>query len=180
MFNCTSKHFIIHALSRTAVLGSVAFLSPAQALPWYIDSGTMADNGLVVTGSFNIDDELFTNPAMLASDVTIDGFVFGSSDAVIQSTPGVGVIGIDWIDLDYNLLSLAFDTPLAPQGGTVTLDNVVSSFVPFSNPTPLYISGSVSASTSAVPAPLPAMGAGACLVWSRKIRRKISMARQSQ
>lgn len=181
MFTFTSKQFLIHGICKTAVLGAFAFLSPAQALQWNIDNGTQTDTAIAITGSFNIDDELLPNPVLLASDVTLDGLVFGISDVInISTTPGVGVLAIDWLDASNNLLSFSFDTPLTPLGGTVTLNNVVSTYTPISSGLPSFISGTVSGATSAVPGPLPAMGAGAALVWSRKIRRKISMASQSQ
>ena len=181
MLTRTSKHFAMHALCKTAVLDAFAFVSPAQALQWNIVSGTATDNGLAVSGNFSFDDELLANPVMLASNVTVDGLVFGAADLLqVTSTPGVGITAIDWLDTGNNLLALAFDMPLTPQGGTVSLDNTVSTYTAFSTSTPSFITGSISGPPSAVPGPMPALGAGAALAWTRKIKRKISMANPNQ
>ena len=180
IFSRSHAHFLAQALTKAAVLGTLIFLSPAQALQWNIDNGTQTDVGLVIAGDFSIDDELQANPVMLASNVTLDGLVFGANGSIISSTPNVGITAIDWVDINNNLLSLAFTTPLTPQGGTIVLDDVVSSFTPFNATTPSFISGSVTGSTSAVPGAVPALGAGAALAWSRRIRRRINTAGNSR
>lgn len=147
-------------------------LLPARALPWNVDPATQTSDSRFITGSFAIDDESAASPAMLSSNVSVDGFVFGANDAIISQTQGLGVTAVDWIDPSNNVLSFVFASPLTTQGGTVNLDSVVSTFTPFSSGTPLAISGSVS-NPAGVPAPMAGMGVGAAFVSARHIRRRI-------
>ena len=95
--------------------------------------------------------------------------MFGSSDVINISTAS-GVTAIDWLDGDLNLLSLVFNSPLTPSGGTVALDNVVSTFTPFDPGVSLANEGSV----SAVPEHLTLMGAGAAIAFGGAFKRRRS------
>ena len=162
-----------------AIVGTVSFVPPAQALLWTIEPGTQTDNGLSISGSFSIDNELAATPMMLASAVSIDGNVFDASEAKLDYISGMGVSAIDWLDASSNRLSFVFATPLTPAGGKVMMDNIVSTYTPFTpsvSSLPDFVSGSV----SGVPGPLPVLGAGAALAWSRKLKRRINNSRASQ
>jgi hypothetical protein len=102
------------------------------------------------------------------SNVTVSGVTFGATDALISNTPGVGITAIDWLDTNNNLLSFVFNTPLTPSGGTVTLDNIVSSYTPFNPGTPLAVNGSV----TAVPEPLTLLGAGTAIALGGIFKRR--------
>ena len=154
-------------------------LLPARALPWNVDPATQTSDGRLITGSFAIDDESAASPGMLASNVSVDGFIFGANDAIISQTQGLGVTAVDWVDPSNNVLSFVFASPLTTQGGTVNLYSVVSTFTPFSSGTPLAISGSVS-NPSGVPAPMAGVGVGAAFASARHMRRRVSRAKSAR
>ena len=131
-------HFLLASMLGISVLNMVSFVSSAQALPWTVLAGTQSETGLIMSGSFRIDDELAAAPEMLA-----------------------------------NILSFVFDTPLTSAGGTISLDRVVSAYTPFSVGLPSSVSGSV----KQVPGPLPVLGVGAALAWSRKPKRRLAQSR---
>lgn len=171
-----SKPSLILSILGLALISEVAFLNPARALPWNVEPGTQTDNGLFITGEFNIADELEATPLLLSSNVTVDGLVFAANDAVLSNIPGTGITAIDWVDSSNNLLSLVFNLPLTQQGGTITIDTNVSTYTPFNASNPFTISGSVaSRTTPSVPGPLPALGAGVALAWSRNLKRRITL-----
>ena len=109
-----------------SLLSATLTAHPAQALSWSVDTGTRTENNLLISGGFTIDDELATLPNMTVSNVTVGGVAFGANDAL-----GVGITAINWLDSNNNLLSFAFNNPLTPSGGAITLDNIVSSYTPF-------------------------------------------------
>lgn len=115
-----------------------SYVPSAQALPWTVVAGTQTETGLIMSGSFRIDDELAAAPVMLA-----------------------------------NILSFVFDTPLTSAGGSISLDRVFSAYTPFSVGLPSSVSGSV----KQVPGPLPVLGVGAALAWSRKPNRRLAQSR---
>jgi hypothetical protein len=170
------KKFSLHNPKNSFVLSLLAWTlvsttcrpSPVHALPWKVDPGTSTDNGLAISGSFSIANEISASPLLITSDVTVAGLIFRASDAIVSSTVGFGVTAIDWVDNANNLLSFVFDTPLTTAGGTIFLDSTVSSFTPFLPGNPLAISGSL----SQVPGPLPILGAGTALAWSRQLKRR--------
>jgi hypothetical protein len=165
--------FAISTLVGISVLGATLTAKPAMALTWALDAGSQTQTNLLITGQFIFDDEFAAFPMVSFSDVTVDGLVFGSSD-VINIDTASGVTAIDWLDGDFNTLSLVFNSPLTPSGGTVILDDIVSTFTPFVPGVPLAIEGSV----SAVPEPLTLMGAGVAIVLGGAFKRKSQQHRQ--
>ena len=161
------RQFALSTLVGVSVLGATLTAQPAMALIWALDAGSQTETGLPVTGQFTLDDEFAALPTISFSNVTVGGVVFGSSDVFNISTAS-GVTAIDWLDVDANTLSLVFNFPLTPSGGTVTINNFVSVFVTSSDPYPLAIEGSV----SAVPEPLTLMGAGAAIAFGAAFKRK--------
>jgi len=119
------RQFAISTLVGASFLGATLTANPAMAFTWVLDAGSQTETNLPITGQFTIDDEFAAIPMISFSNVTVDGLVFGSGDVVNIGTAS-GVTAIDWLDGDSNALSLAFNSPLTPSGGTVTLDNVVS------------------------------------------------------
>lgn len=152
-----------------------SFVPSAQALPWTVVAGTQTETGLIISRSLRIDDELAANPVMLASNVSVTGNVFDAFDATLSTTAGLGISAIDWLDGSNNLLSFVFDTPLTSAGGTICFDRVVSAYTPLSVGLPSSVSGSV----KQVPGPLPVLGMGAALAWSRKLKRRFAQLRSS-
>ena len=164
-----SRHFAAATLMGASVLGMVLTANPAQALSWIVDTGTQTETGLSISGAFTIDAELADSPLLTFSNISIDGNVFTASNLLLLSnTPGVGVTAIDWQDTDFNRLSFVFDSPLTPSGGTVVLDDNVSSYVPFNPGLPLSVSGSV----SQVPEPLTLLGAGTAIALGGLFKRR--------
>jgi hypothetical protein len=151
----------------TLTLGTL----PAQALPWVLDPGSEVLTNPVnpLTGGFTLDDESLAFPTVTFSDVTVDSLTFGAADVINVSVFG-GVTAIDWLDSGNNLLSLVFDSPLTSSGGTVVLNQVVSSFTPFSSGAPVEITGSV----TAVPEPLTLLGAGTAIALGSAFKRRLS------
>lgn len=181
----SSQHSPRHAIGLMVLgiaLSSEASLTrPAQALTWNVVAGTQTDNGLAIGGQFSIDDELSGNPVLVSSNISVDGLLFGASDAIVSSTAGIGITGIDWVDSNSNLLAFAFSTPLTLSGGTVGLDPNVSAYTSISSGAPLFISGSVSgAQTTPVPGGLPGFGVLAALGWSRNLKRRIAVQERAK
>ena len=157
------RHFAIVSLMGASLLGATLSTNPAQALTWSVDTGTKTDTNLLILGRFTIDDELASLPNITFSNVTVDGLTFGASDVLlISNTAGIGVTAIDWIDANSNVLSFVFKKPLTPSGGTILLDENVSTYIPFVLGLPQAVSGSVSpaGAVPTVPEPSTRLGAG--------------------
>lgn len=162
----------------TLAIGLAALvLTPpsAEALPWVLNTGSQALTNPVspLTGGFTLNNESSANPIVTSSNVTVGTYTFSASD-VINVTVSGGVTAIDWLNGNNDLLSLAFSSPLTPSGGTVGLNSLASSFATFANPTPVAITGSV----TAVPEPFTLLGVGASFASTRRLRRRIRQGSQ--
>jgi hypothetical protein len=158
------RHLAIVSLMGASLLGATLTTNPAQALTWNVAPGTKTDTNLPILGTFTIDDELASLPKITFSNVTVDGFTFGSSNVnQISNTPGIGVTAIDWLDAGNNVLSFVFNNPLTPGGGTILLNNVVSLYTPFNPGLPQAVSGAVSKAGSVPTVPEPSTRLGAAI-----------------
>lgn len=169
--------FFLSPLAKSTVTFAVGLAalaltpSSANALPWVLSSDSQALTNPVtpLTGGFTLDDESLANPTVTFSNVMAGSLSFSAADVVNISISG-GVTAIDWLDSDFNLLSLVFDSPLTSSGGAVALNSVVSSFTPFSSGAPAAITGSV----TAIPEPLTLLGAGAAITLGSLFKRRLS------
>lgn len=153
------------AFSLALTLGTLTLGSlPAVALPWVLDPGSQVLTAPTtpLTGGFTLD-----NATVTFSDVMVNSLTFSAADVFNVDVAG-GVTAIDWLDSENNLLSLVFNSPLTSSGGTITLDNVVSSFTPFDSGVPVEITGSV----TAVPEPLTLLGAATAIAFGTSFKRK--------
>jgi hypothetical protein len=176
-----SKHFrqalCVTTMAGLSLFGSLISSNAAYALTWGVTPGTQTSINEPIVGGFSFDDELAVNPIMLSSNVMVEGFTFTASDAVISNVPGLGITAIDWLDPSNNLLSFVFAVPLTDAGGNVALDDIASTYTPFESGIPYSITGSVEETVYGVPGPLPLMGAGAAVAWSRKIKTRIALSK---
>jgi len=146
-------------------------VDPAAALPWVLNPGSqvLINPATPLTGGFTLDDESLGSPTVTFSNIMVASLIFSAAD-VINIDTAAGVTAIDWLDGGNNLLSLVFSTPLTSGGGTIALDNVVSSFTPFNSGVPVEITGSV----TAVPEPLTLLGASTAIALGSLFKRRLS------
>jgi hypothetical protein len=144
-------------------------VTPAQALPWVLnpDSQVLTNPVTPLTGGFTLDNESLGSPTVTVSNVMVASLMFSAVD-VINIDTASGVTAIDWLDSNNNLLSLVFNSPLTPSGGTIALDEIASSFTPFNSSVPGEITGSV----TAVPEPLTLLGASTAIALGGLFKRR--------
>ncbi|MCZ8190878.1 MAG: PEP-CTERM sorting domain-containing protein [Microcystis sp. LE19-338.1B] len=159
----------------TALLASTfSAHSPAQALTWTINNGTVDSNpATAITGSFTIDNENSLAPNITFSNLMIDGLTFTAADVInisLATPSGSGIQAIDWLN-GLNSLSFVFDSPLTTAAGTILLNNIASDFNGDA------VSGSVTAVSpppTAVPEPSALLGLAAtfssCVFLKRKLK----------
>jgi hypothetical protein len=157
----------------TALLASTfSAHSPAQALTWTINNGTVDTNlSTSITGSFTIDNENSTAPNITFSNLMIDGLTFTAADVInisLATPSGSGIEAIDWLN-GLNSLSLVFDSPLTTAGGTISLNDIASDFDGNA------VSGSINAMSEppiTVPEPSTILGTLTAFGFGAKLKRK--------
>ena len=98
-------HFLLASMLGISVLNMVSFVSSAQALPWTVLAGTQTETGLIMSGSFRIDDELAAAPEMLAN---ILSFVFDT-----PLTSAGGTISLDRVVSAYTPFSVGLPSSVS-------------------------------------------------------------------